>query len=120
MERSPAVALLNSAMKRYEDIPGQVSVFATSGVGPRLSLRERRYEITPERAGRPFRSSMVFVAPHLATFPYEDITPVLRALDANPSLTLTESTDELLVYTSTDMDADILGRKEGPSSSISF
>ena len=107
-------------MERYAHIPGHVSVFATSGVGPRLSLRERRYEITPECAGQAFRSSMIFIAPHLSTFPYEDMTPVLRALRDNPSLELIESTDELLVYASVDMSEELAGRRDAYSLAISF
>ncbi len=103
MERSPAVVRLNRDMARYADIPAEISVFATSGVGPRLALRERRYFITPERAKLPFTSSMVFVAPQLSTFPYDDVSPILRDLDANPSLRLTEKTDQLLVYSSHDI-----------------
>lgn len=110
MERSPAVVRLNQDMARHAEIPAEISVFATSGIGPRLALRERRYCITPERAELPFRFSMVFVAPHLSTFPYDDANSILRALDANPSLTLMENTGDLFVYASNDIGGNAFGR----------
>ena len=105
----PAIAQLNADLAAYSRLHPDVKVYASSGIGPRLSMRKHRYVLTLEAAEKHFNASMVFIAPNKGMYPYrsrEEIVSLLRFLASNQSLRLTKQTSDLLVFTSTDLLTD--------------
>lgn len=94
---------LNKAIAPYAAVAPEISIYASSGIGPRLSLRERRYQIGPERAAQAFSASLVVIAPTLDMFPYKNADEILSALRANQSLYLVDAAGPLVLYASRDL-----------------
>jgi uncharacterized membrane protein len=97
------ISLINQDIAPYMNITPEVSVYATSGIGPRLSLRKKRYQISPARAQEDFEKSIVIIAPTLSKYPYASAEPLIQALHANSSLYLLEDTGRIVVYASHDL-----------------
>ncbi|MCL2178602.1 MAG: DUF2079 domain-containing protein [Proteobacteria bacterium] len=95
---------LNEALSSHFPLPPEVKIYASTGIGPRLSLHKYRYYLTPAMAGQHFDSSMVFVAPMHDMYPYQNQkSEILDLLSSNPSLKLSKQSPELLVFTSVDL-----------------
>ena len=98
------IAQLNNDLAAYSAPSPDIKVYATSGIGPRLSLRKYRYTLSPTLASQQFATSMVFVAQGQSFYPYGEYKDeILNSLLANPSLKLTAKTSELFVFTSIDL-----------------
>ncbi|MDL2279573.1 DUF2079 domain-containing protein [Desulfovibrio sp. OttesenSCG-928-G11] len=103
LSRPAGTERLNEAIAPYAAIDPDISIYASSGIGPRLSLRERRYPISPERAARAFSSSLVVIAPTLDMYPHATADKILSALSDNTSLYLVDAAGPLVVYASNDL-----------------
>lgn len=106
---SPEIVALNKKLDTYnKDIPADVHVYATSIIGPRLSLRKHRYHITLARAQEGFANSIVFMSPYLDIVKrrkelVQNRLELQAALDNNPDLQLIAQDDLLRVYASKDI-----------------
>lgn len=98
---------LNAALDSYMAIPPAVVVFASDRLETRFALRKKVIVLTPERAAKPFSSSMVFFSDHAYKKFTVPVTDFITSLDANPSLRLVSATDSLRVYASRDLDSSI-------------
>jgi len=102
----PEIIQLNTELSTYSRLAPDIRVYASSGIGPRFSMRKHRYVLTPEVAARHLSSSMVFVALKQDMYPFkEQADTIVSLLLSNPSLKLIKHKPELelLVFASTDL-----------------
>jgi len=114
---SPELFALNATLGTYSQLPPEVKVYASSGIGPRFTMRKHRYVLTPQTASENLHSSMVFIAPKQNMFPFREHTEEMVALLlSNPSWVLTQQTPELLVFASADLlkEPEALPADRGP------
>lgn len=105
---NPETVRLNKEINAYSNLPPDIKVYTSSGIGPRFTMRKHRYVISPQVAAQKFSSSMIFIAPTRDMFPFNGKTDeLLTQLKTNSSLSLTKHTPELLVFKSKDLLKDI-------------
>lgn len=104
-QENQAVTFVNEALRDYNSIPANIHVYASSGIHPRLAVRQHSQLIDPKNSGQQFMASMVFVAPTLNMFPNtpKQTEQILENLKNNDSLRPVLQHEHLYVYASKDV-----------------